>query len=1050
MKFIEDSHQPDGLRGNLEVCTSTALRDRFLNDELSDTEADNFAEHIQSCADCMRRVIGEEQSIDLAPWINLSRDCDVAFDDITDGDDGFDSSLIDMAVRDAMTQVAVGSESDHGEPPLLPPFKFSRVSAEETALLEGELPNSERDLPEHGSNSDADADVPLQRGEVAKTVGGYRLIRLIGRGGFGEVFEAVSADEFERVVAVKRLHGEFIDPTRENSMLREIEILSAVKHENVVRVLDAGTEGDGRPFLVTEFVEGSPLVEWCDSRQLTVRERVELFLQVCDGVAACHEMGVIHRDLKPANILVDQDGRVKILDFGLARALEPTSDKTQFETQTGVRMMTPAYASPEQIRGEKLLGPATDVYSLGVVLHLLLSGSLPVARKGGGDDQAVFVAAMSSRRPALPSANVSASDRTDFKRESQSSASEREDDSPAVGASRSDTNEASADTTRIVTARRTTPQRLVRELRGDLDRVITKSLDPMPGHARCDGKRYLSVADLAEDLRRHLDGAAVLPEERTVSYRTKVFLRRRWRWVLVALTFVLLLGGGLIGALVLLDQAEDTLAELRNARRQNLDALEKYLDTIVSDDLLAEAQLDGLQKKLLADSAELYREALAEIEDEPDMQLRWARGVTRLAVAHLDTDSAERAEQTVSPAISVLRTLKSEPEPNSDVRLALADALRVRAICRSRLGNHLDAEADVADALVLVDSEHRQTNPRAQAAWNNVVQAEWAVYYRQRKDERAKDCADRLRAAAQSRYEATGTTADRIRLADAVSRVGVILHKGFSRVEALKEYQVGLELLGISPGMTRNPATIEMERFNDDEIRIAAKLLSDRGLSLNGEQRIRDSVESHTAAKMFRQELVARQPLRLEYRRMLAVSSWNLADALYKLPDRAAENAERKQALDVIDGLVKSAPADSRFQAMCGINVARLCLGLWRNGEHDTAIREFEQMLATPIGAPERFEQFATTQQVVCAGLYLQVAHRIRTRSDATPAELELATRYTDSARACLKRVEDRQANVGEPHWEVIAGDTSMFDVVENEPWFAEFFQKQERIQNDR
>lgn len=220
----------------------------------------------------------------------------------------------------------------------------------------------------------ADAIPPDIEPSANKQIGHYRIVREIGRGGMGTVFLATRDDgEFQQEVAIKIVSSAFLGRENLRRFRQERQILAELSHPNIARLLDGGVTDDGLPFLVMEYVEGEPLVEFAEKRSLTVEERLRLFQQICRAVAYAHAKLIVHRDIKPSNILVTSDGEIKLLDFGLAKFLDIESGDI---TATNFRALTPAYASPEQIRGQPLT-TSSDVFSLGVVLYELLTGSRP-------------------------------------------------------------------------------------------------------------------------------------------------------------------------------------------------------------------------------------------------------------------------------------------------------------------------------------------------------------------------------------------------------------------------------------------------------------------------------------------------------------------------------------------------------------------------------------------------------------------------------------------------------------------------------------------------
>ena len=268
-------------------------------------------------------------------------------------------------------------------------------------------------LRSHDTAGNFLAAVPAELREIAlrnetaisgERIGSYRLVEIIGTGGMGDVYKAVrDDDQYRAEVAIKLMRADMRNPLSEQRFRNERQILAALDHRNIARLLDGGTTPRGLPYVVMELVAGEPIDRYCDARSLGTRERVHLFLQVCAAVSFAHQHLVVHRDLKPNNILVTTDGSVKLLDFGIAKLIDPDTiaGTNTEETRTQLRAMTLEYASPEQVSGGTVT-TVSDVYSLGVVLYRLLTGQSPYGKRATNDAQRM-AEILSDTAPTRPS-----------------------------------------------------------------------------------------------------------------------------------------------------------------------------------------------------------------------------------------------------------------------------------------------------------------------------------------------------------------------------------------------------------------------------------------------------------------------------------------------------------------------------------------------------------------------------------------------------------------------------------------------------------------------
>ena len=468
-----------------------------------------------------------------------------------------------------------------------------------------------------------------------RRIGPYRVVREIGRGGMGVVYLAERDDgQYHRRVAVKLLRASPDADELHRRFLGERQILASLDHPNIAQLLDGGITEGQLPYLVMEYVEGLPITTYCDRHRLGLDERLRLFLDVCAAVRHAHQNLVVHRDLKPGNIFVTDDGRVKLLDFGIAKLLNPgLAGLVQPVTRTEFRVMTPEYASPEQIRGEPL-STASDVYSLGVVLYELLAGRRPYRLTTGSPRELATV--IGEREPERPS----------------SIATSVVGDDPA------------ADPRAAAAARGTTPDRLRRSLQGDLDAIVMMALRKEPR------RRYGTAERLARDIERFLDGRPVLAHRGSRVYRMRRFVaRHRGSAVAAAIVVISLVGGSAVAlwqgaaARADRDRAAAALRESEDVTRFLVGLFE------ASDPLEHGATAIGVRD--LMQRASLHVEELGE---QPLVQARMLQVMGRVYRNLADHDTSRRLLER-SLAIRAAALDSTDPDVTATL-LDLAASLR--------------------------------------------------------------------------------------------------------------------------------------------------------------------------------------------------------------------------------------------------------------------------------------------------------------------------------------------------------------------------------------
>ncbi len=436
-------------------------------------------------------------------------------------------------------------------------------------------------------------------------IGSYRLLELVGEGGMGEVWLAEQKVPVRRRVALKLVKAGM--DTREvvARFQSERQALALMDHPAIAKVFDAGSTPHGRPYFVMEYVVGVPITTYCDEHKLTTRERLELFIRVCEGVQHAHQKAILHRDLKPSNILVSAvDGKPvpRIIDFGLAKATAQRLTPDTLYTQVGMIVGTLAYMSPEQADSAGVdVDTRTDVYSLGVILYQLLIGSLPLDFTGTPPDQ--FRSRLREEDVQRPSTRL----RTQGDKSSVA-AQNRSSDPPA----------------------------LIRQVRGDLDAITLKCLE------KDRARRYSTPADLAADIGRYLRNEPVLARPASVAYRARKYIRRHRVGVAVAASaVVLLIAGGIAQTL-----------ELRRIKRERdrADRVTQFMTGMFKVSNPSEARGNDIRAREILDKAS--KEIDTGLAKDPELQ---AQMMHVMGVVYDSLGLYSKAESLFSRAAEIRR-----------------------------------------------------------------------------------------------------------------------------------------------------------------------------------------------------------------------------------------------------------------------------------------------------------------------------------------------------------------------------------------------------------
>jgi len=475
-------------------------------------------------------------------------------------------------------------------------------------------------------------------GLIGRAIGNYQLVSILGRGGAGTVYLGERADsQYSGQVAVKVVDQAAVA----NLGMRfraERQILARLNHPNIARLFDAGETDDGHPYLVMEYVKGEPLDRYCDSRQLDLEARLQLFLEICSAVQYAHQNLIVHRDLKPANILVNAEGVPKLLDFGIAKLLNPRdAGETSDLTRMNDRLLTPDYASPEQILGG-VVTTASDIYSLGIVLYHLLTGVRPYVVSAAAS-QLELERSICVADPLRPSAAI------------QRLAAE----GPREGES---TMEA------IATARLMSAERLQRHLMGDIDAIVMRALRKEPEH------RYSSVERLVADIRHHLSNEPVQARQGNWLYYSQRFVGRHMAAVGAGAGFVVFV---IVVAIVMSIQRQ-TIARALDRATQDRERAEKVsdfmLNVFTAADPFTNFGREPTASTLLDQAA---RQIQSDLNQQPDVNARLLEAIGR---SFRRMGQPVRAIPYLQASLSIQRKLSADEATVGSIVTEIANALR--------------------------------------------------------------------------------------------------------------------------------------------------------------------------------------------------------------------------------------------------------------------------------------------------------------------------------------------------------------------------------------
>ena len=765
-------------------------------------------------------------------------------------------------------------------------------------------------------------------------VGPYRIIREVGRGGMGTVYLAVrSDDEFQKRVALKVLRRGMDTDAIVQRFRNERQILASLEHPFISALLDGGTTPDGLPYFAMEFVDGRPIDEYCDSKQLETTARLELFRRICSAVQHAHQNLVIHCDIKPANVLVTADGTPKLLDFGIAKLLNPAGGHTLALTIDGAPLMTPEYASPEQVRGGAVT-TATDVYALGVLLYEVLTGRRPYEIPSRTPAEIARVICDSV--PERPSTAVT---RDSVRHSSDRSTSgAMEPDSRAEGQRPPD------------------PQKLRRRLAGDLDTIVLKALSKEPA------RRYASVDQFSEDIRRHLAGLPVLARRDTIGYRVSKFVRRNRAAVAAAMLMFAVLIAGMVAT-----AWQARIASRERARaEQRFDDVRRLANVALLDIHDAIRDLPGAtpaRRLLVAKGLEYLDKLARDAGDRADLRRELASAYLKIGDVQgrpFNPNLGDTAGALASyrKAVSTFESIGAATSSDPALR-------REMALACQRLSEILSAAGDTKEALAQAR--------RSLALLEQPIDGSTAAGGR---------------AAAELGLE----------LAASYSRVGDLLSATGDTAGALEHRRRSLAVM---------EAVAAIAPDDVDTIRQLGTAHSKLGNQLGNPNypNVRDTtgaLEHLERAAAVLTKGVAAHPANAMFRRNLAIAYSNISDVLnaVKRPDEAL--ARQREALAAFEALAAADPANAAAKNDVAISVSKVAEMLDAHGRSGEAIREFQRALDIHLALAAR-DPANDSLRLELASDYNRLA-TVQTRIGARQAALANHTRAIAMARELQQR----------------------------------------------
>jgi serine/threonine protein kinase len=838
-------------------------------------------------------------------------------------------------------------------------------------------------------------DLPRPGEGPGSRIGPYKLLQQIGEGGMGIVFMAEQEQQVRRKVALK-----IIKPGMDSTQViarfeAERQALALMDHQNIARVLDAGTTQSGRPYFVMELVKGVPITKFCDEAKLGIRQRLEIFTPICQAVQHAHQKGIIHRDLKPSNILITLiDGKPipKVIDFGLAKATAGRLTDESLSTQLGAVIGTLEYMSPEQAGiSREDIDTRADIYSMGVILYELLTGLRPL----------------------------------DVKRLRNASFTEVirmiKEDEPTKPSTRLSTDESALSQAAL---RQIEPRKLAALLRGELDWVVMKCLE------KDRSRRYETANGLARDIQRYLADDVVEARPPSAAYRLRKFVRRNRAFVSAGSALAAAL---LIGVIAFAWQAQIANRQRRiaqeNEQRANANflmatrAVDDYL-TRVSENTLLKVQpsrdLRELRKGLLEDALKFYRSFIDQRQDDPSLRRELARAYARMAKITGEIGSRPDAMAGYSRAIEIQRALANAEPGNPTLRVDEAEMLIEVGSLHKSMGRSDWAIAAWEEARGVLDEVVHSSLDSREAMLQLAKSGSrlGAIYTDSEQWDRARPLYLRSNEILKRLVEIDPAEPKSLRdLAWSTYQIGNLLshprRKDPDFAEAKAHYDKALSL--------QRRLIAEHPGEPDYPMDMAQCYVSLASLAGRADQDFSGAVRYLEQALDLQKKVVATHSTVTLYLLDLSSTYYKLAWNCSRLPGRPNVAKWYRESITIAESLVELDPENVDFQDQLGRAVNNLGFILSTQGETDLAIREYlraidihQRVLATGSDLPrhrspmvvalENLARARVTQGKLAEALPSYEAALADTNPGVTEYQSDLATIYNDIGRLYTQR----------------------------------------------